>query len=65
MLPLAIIVPGFAANTLFYAAPFATRRLIRRKRGHCIKCGYDIRHADHDACPECGAVGGQAAAAVG
>ena len=55
MLPLAIIVPGFAANTLFYAAPFATRRLIRRKRGHCIKCGYDIRHADHDACPECGA----------
>ncbi len=64
MLPLAITVPGFAANTLFYAAvlwllfaaPFATRRLIRRKRGHCIKCGYDIRHADHDACPECGTV---------
>ncbi len=54
MLPLAIIVPGFAANTLFYAAPFTTRRLIRRKRGLCVTCGYDLRHADHEACPECG-----------
>ncbi len=62
MLPLAIIVPGFAANTLFYAAilwlvipgPFALRRHIRRKRGLCVACGYDLGHADHEACPECG-----------
>ncbi len=57
------IWPGFAVNTLFYAAilwlvipgPFALRRHIRRKRGRCISCGYDLRHADHDACPDCGA----------
>ena len=60
------IWPGFAINTVFYAAilailwllalgPFTLRRAIRRKRGHCIKCGYDLGHADHRACPECGA----------
>ncbi len=54
MLPLAIIVPGFAANTLFYAAPFATRRLIRRKRGLCVACGYDLRGNLSAGCPECG-----------
>ncbi len=63
-LPLRPIWPGFAINTLFYAAilglvipgPFALRRYIRRKRGLCVACGYDLSHADHDACPECGAV---------
>ncbi len=62
-LPLRPIWPGFAANTIFYAAvlwmltlgPSTARRMIRRKRGLCINCGYDLRHADHDACPECGA----------
>ena len=33
----------------------ALRRHIRRKRGLCVSCGYDLRHADHAACPECGA----------
>ncbi len=54
--------PGFAVNTFFYAAilwllipgPFALRRLIRRRRGLCPACGYDLRHAEHEACPECG-----------
>ncbi len=54
--------PGFAINTLFYAAilwllipgPFALRRLIRRRRGLCPACGYDLRHGEHKACPECG-----------
>ena len=63
VLPLRPILPGFAINTLFYAAvlwtltlgPFAARRIIRRKRGRCAKCGYDLRAAEHDACPECGA----------
>ena len=53
---------GFAINTIFYAAllwmlwlsPFVVRRLIRRKRGRCIKCGYDVSHAPHNSCPECG-----------
>ena len=63
--PLAVlpIWPGFAINTVFYAAilwlviggPFALRRHLRRKRGHCMRCGYDLGHADHRACSECGA----------
>ncbi len=61
VLPLRPIRPGFAVNTLFYAAllwlPFAlytVRRLIRQRRGLCLACGYDLRHAGHEACPECG-----------
>ena len=62
VLPLRPIWPGFAINTVFYAAilwllmfgVFTMRRVIRRKRGHCIKCGYDLSHAEHEACPECG-----------
>ena len=53
--------PGFAINTVFYAAilwmpfaPFVLRRFIRRKRGRCITCGYDLRHVEHEVCPECG-----------
>lgn len=56
------IWPGFAINTLLYSAivwllilcPFTVRRIIRHKRGRCSKCGYDLNHADHDVCPECG-----------
>ena len=62
VIPLAPIWPGFAANTFFYAAiiwllipgPFALHRLIRRRRGLCPACGYDLRHGEHEACPECG-----------
>ncbi|MEE8287220.1 MAG: hypothetical protein V3R72_11045 [Gammaproteobacteria bacterium] len=54
---------GLTINTLFYgvflwllwSAPFAARRLVRRRRGRCVRCGYDLRHAEHDVCPECGA----------
>ena len=61
-LPLRPIWPGFTINTIFYAAilwllalgPFTVRRMIRRRRGHCIKCGYDLRGAEHEVCPECG-----------
>ncbi|MCH8825222.1 MAG: hypothetical protein IH984_17135 [Planctomycetes bacterium] len=61
-LPYRPIWPGFAINTIFYATilwlltlgPFTARRMIRRKRGLCIKCGYDLRGMDHDKCPECG-----------
>ena len=35
-------------------AIIAARRLIRRKRGLCIKCGYDLRGTEHEVCPECG-----------
>ncbi len=64
---------GFAINTVFYAAilwmlwlsPFVVRRFIRRRRGRCIKCGYDLRGAEHEACPECGIAGGPTAVASG
>ena len=67
-LPLRLLWPGFAINTIFYAAilwlltlgPFNVRRFIRRKRGRCIKCGYDLRghsrtNSGGEVCPECGA----------
>jgi hypothetical protein len=67
VLPFKPIWPGFAINTLFYAAilwllfaaPFALRRRRRIKHGLCAKCGYDLRgspaRADSPLCPECGA----------
>ncbi len=72
VLPLRPIWLGFAFNTIFYAAilwllafaPFTARRRlrrerghIRRKRGHCIKCGYDLRGSSRGegVCSECGA----------
>ena len=63
LLPFWPIWPGFAVNTLFYAiilwllipGPFVLRRHIRRKRGRCPKCGYDLRGQLPGAgCPECG-----------
>ncbi len=62
LLPLTPQPTGFAINTAFYAAilwlvtlgPFTARRMIRRTRGHCIKCGYDLRGDFSAGCPECG-----------
>jgi predicted RNA-binding Zn-ribbon protein involved in translation (DUF1610 family) len=69
LLPCKPVWPGFAINTVFYAAvlwvllalPGAVRRFVRRKRGRCTRCGYDLRGqvADRDRkrqCPECGIV---------
>jgi hypothetical protein len=56
--------PGFAINTIFYAAivwflffaPGAIRKRVRRKRGQCAACGYSRRGTPgSDVCPECGA----------
>ncbi len=62
VVPLRPLWPGFAVNSLFYAAilwlpirgPFALRRHIRRKRGLCVACGYDIRGTAQMICSECG-----------
>ncbi len=62
VIPLRPIWPGFAINTISYAAllwllffgSLTARRIIRRKRGHCIKCGYDLRGDFSAGCPECG-----------
>ena len=61
-LPRGLVWPGFAINTIFYAAilwlltfgPFIARRYIRHKRGYCIMCGYDLRGTSGGGCPECG-----------
>ena len=58
--PIRPIWPGFAVNTLFYAAVlwalvcgrFALRRLIRLKRGLCPNCAYST--GESDVCSECG-----------
>jgi hypothetical protein len=62
LLPLRPIWPGFATNTLFYAAilwllfaaPFALRHHIRIKRGLCSACAYPI--GTSHLCTECGAL---------
>jgi hypothetical protein len=59
-LPLRPIWPGFAPNTLFYAAilwglfaaPFALRRRLRIRRGLCPACAYPIGASV--LCTECG-----------
>jgi hypothetical protein len=61
--PLRPIWPGFAINTIFYAAivwvlfavPATIRRRVRRKRGQCAACGYSLRESVSEKCPECGA----------
>lgn len=55
--------PGLAVNTALFAfilwmllaaTPRAVRRQIRRRRGRCIKCGYDLRGEFVAGSPECG-----------
>jgi hypothetical protein len=64
--PLMPMWPGFALNTLLYAWllvmaqfivfnwPFQLRRFVRRRRGRCPACGYDLRKDFDAGCPECG-----------
>jgi hypothetical protein len=62
-LPVGPLWPGFALNTIFYAAiawglwqiPGAIRRRSRRRAGRCVRCGYDRTGLAPEApCPECG-----------
>jgi hypothetical protein len=65
-LPFLPIWPGLLANTAFYGVivwvlwftPGAVRREMRRRRGSCVGCAYDLRGAEviagaGAACPEC------------
>jgi hypothetical protein len=61
-LPLRPLWPGLAADTaifagvwtLFVGTPWAIRRGVRRRRGRCPACGYDLRGQAAAGCPECG-----------
>jgi hypothetical protein len=64
-LPLRPLWISLTINSAFYGAllwviwftPGAMKRSRRRRRGRCVKCGYDLRGRsdDRSACPECGA----------
>ncbi len=61
-LPLQVLWRGFVADSLLYAVGWfvpiggiALARLgLRRYRGKCLKCGYDLRGDFSAGCPECG-----------
>jgi len=48
-IPIWVLVVLFATPTLWL-----WRCDRRRRPGLCLKCGYDLRGADHKVCPECG-----------
>jgi hypothetical protein len=60
--PLKPLWPGLLANTAFWAVaivaagfvPAQIRSLIRRYRGRCPACGYDLRDELAKGCSECG-----------
>ncbi len=62
VLPGRPIPGGFIVDTAFYAliwlgmirGPGMLRRVHRRRHGLCTSCGYDLGHAPHRICPECG-----------
>lgn len=55
--------PGFLLDTVLFSAglwllsfgPLIARRIVRRRRGRCPRCNYDLRGTAHGQCPECGA----------
>ncbi len=62
-LPTRPIWAGFAINTVFYGGAVglvwfglgAARQAVRRWRGRCVNCAYDLRGNTSGVCPECGA----------
>ena len=62
MLPTQPLWRGFAINWALYAfilfgilaLPVALKRSVRRRRGRCLECGYDLRSDYQGGCPECG-----------
>jgi hypothetical protein len=62
VIPYWFLWPGLAADSAFYATvvaslyfgPTAVRGVLRRRRGRCPRCGYDLKHNLAAGCPECG-----------
>jgi hypothetical protein len=60
VLPAHVIWPGFLVDMAFWGgaafivwgAPGLVRRGVRRGRGRCVGCGYELK--DLSTCPECG-----------
>lgn len=61
-LPVVPMLPGTVVNSVVFGAGVfslvvglrAARRSVRRARGACPACGYDLRHGFLAGCPECG-----------
>jgi hypothetical protein len=59
-LPLWPVWPGFLINSIFlaiviwFASLFSPLGMVRRLRGRCPQCGYDLRAAGAAGCSECG-----------
>ena len=55
---IAIVDRNFLVPTLLIIVPIALyrhmRKRFRSRHSLCMKCGYDLRGTDHEACPECG-----------
>lgn len=62
VLPYGPMWSGLLANVAVWSAGWCVllfglstmRSLVRRRRGRCPRCGYDLAHSPSDACPECG-----------
>ena len=61
VLPVLPLFTGFLVDTVFYgvlasvvwSTPGFVRRRVRRRRGRCLRCGYELKGLV--PCPECGA----------
>jgi hypothetical protein len=61
-LPLTILTWGFVIDTIAFASllmvvfvfPQKAKRMIRRQRGLCPDCGFNLTGTEHTNCPECG-----------
>jgi len=50
---LAVITGPFAALGVMHVVIGPVRRIRRRRRGLCVKCGYDLTGNSSGVCPEC------------
>ena len=53
-LPLWIVIILFSIYPMVAAARGPVRRVLRRRRGRCVKCAYDLTGLNDPRCPECG-----------
>lgn len=62
VIPRDLLWPGALKNTVISAAAWALllipipwfRTMLRRRRGQCSRCGYDLKGNPTTTCPECG-----------